>query len=70
MWNCIEKLQELGVAVICHSALPSEMVVVVGYEFTEGHPALRTLLQQLDYVSRELRKMLGQQRTAAQPAEF
>ena len=32
----------------CHAALPSEMVMVGGYELVEGQPAVRCVAQKLD----------------------
>ena len=70
MRYCIEKFHQFCVAIVCHPALPSEMMMIIGYKFVEGHPALWTVLEQLHYISGELRKMLTQKRTVAQFSKF
>lgn len=54
MWHCLQKLQELGVAVVRDAALLGKVMVVRGYEFAHGHDARRLTLQQVNNLTAKL----------------
>lgn len=65
MWHSLQKLQQLGVAVVRDTALLGEVMVVRGYELAHGHDARRLTLQQIDDLSAELDELWVTNRTLA-----
>ena len=70
MGHSFKQILEPVVAVIRHTALPAEEVVVGWNELAEGHATLRLLLQEVDHLSTELVQLLAQQWTCTQPRVF
>ena len=54
----LEELHQFGEAVVRDAALLAEVVVVGRDELVEGHLALRTVLQQVDHLQRQLLRPL------------
>ena len=55
---CLEELHELGEAVVRHTTLLAEVVVIGRDELVEGHLALWAVLQQIDHLQRQLLRPL------------
>ena len=54
VWNRLKQFNQLGEAVVSHSTLLPEVVMVGGYELIEGHSALRRVTQQVNHLDGKL----------------
>ena len=61
MWDCLEELDELEVAVVRHPHLAAEVVVVGRDESGERQPTLVGVLEQLHHLLAELEEGRGQE---------
>lgn len=57
MWDGLQKLQQLGEAVVGDTALLGEVMVIRRDELADGHDAGRLALQQVDDFSAKLDKL-------------
>lgn len=65
MWNSLQELQQLGVAIVRDAALLGKVVVVRRNELAHGHDARWLALQQVNYLTAELNELRVTNRTLA-----
>ncbi len=66
MWYGLKQLHQFGVTIICHPALPAEMVVVRWDELAERHAALMLGFYHVHSFATELSQLLTQHGTATE----
>lgn len=65
MWHSLQKLQQLGVAIVRDAALLSEVMMIRRDELAHGHDARWLTLQQVNDLSAELNELWVTNRTLA-----